>query len=404
MRNIVLFCFVSMLWGCHTNKPENIASEVIKINPLEAEEFVNLSEIADSVKCIRLQVDSADVMGRVREIVIREKYIYVQDITQQCIFLFDKAGKFVSKLNKRGEGPGEYHWLGPFYINDEQTIDIIDKGVVPSKLKKYSLLDFQFLGESSIINLSYNSSRRKGSYYYFATQQIDNVVNDEKTNADLIVWNDQMQQTTSLFDKKIETNHSSFCPNVESFTQNRKGELFISMMYDNTFYQLNKDSVKPCYTVDFGTYNMNNSIGKSSLEKQMKYIESNNQQAFFPVLTMNDDNILGISYYFKEAKDRFFAEKDFRQYIKLKKSNKVYHMKRIKNDITSFPSYMYISSYFFDCVHEVWYKDYLVDIIQPSYYFKENNVKSVFVDGVGEITSEDDPIIVMARLKEQFTN
>lgn len=405
MRNIVLFCFISILWGCHTNKPENIASEVIKINPLDAEEFVNLSEIADSVECIKLQTDSSDVMGKVREIIIREKYIYAQDVLQQSIFVFDKKGKFVSKLAKRGEGPDEYVWMGPIYIDEkEEYIDVIDKGPVPSLLKRYTIPDFQLLQESSIVHAGYNSSRRKDSFYYFATQQIDNVINDRKTNAGLIVWDDRMQQVKCVFDKEIETNHSSFCPNIESFTQNRKGELFISMMYDHTFYQIEKDRVIPVYTVDFGNYSMDNSIGDMPLEKQMEYIKEKSQQVFFPVLTMNDENIMAFSYYFKKESDRFFREGDFRQYIKFKNSGKFFHAEKIKNDLTSFPAHLFVCSYLGDCAHEVWYNNNLVDIVFPSSYFKDGDVDRVFVDGVGEITAEDNPIIVMVKLKKELIN
>ena len=403
MRNIFLFCLILILGGCHTNKPENIASEVIKINPLEAEEFVNLSEIADSVECIKLQTDSSDVMGKVREIIIREKYIYAQDVLQQSVFVFDKKGRFISKLAKRGEGPDEYVWMGPIYIDEEERyIDVIDKGKVPSLLKRYTIPDFQLLNESSIVNVSCNSSRRKNSIYYFATQQIDNVINDRKTNAGLIVWDDQIQQAKCIFDKEIKTNHSSFCPNIESFTQNKRGELFISMMYDHTFYQIDKDRVIPVYTVDFGKYNMDNSIGNMPLERKMAYIRGKSQKVFFPVLTMSDENIMAFSYYFKKESDRFFKEDDFRQYIKFKNSDKVFHVEKIKNDLTSFPACLFISSYYGDCAHEVSFNDYLVDIVLPSSYFRDGNIDRVFVDGVGEITVEDNPVIVMIKLKKEL--
>lgn len=408
IKNIVVFCLGFIVCGCNIrNRSSFHVPEVIHVNPLEVEEEISLSAIADSIICVRLQCDTSDVIGRVREITLREKYIYVQDVTQQCIFVFDKAGNFVSKLDKRGEGPEEYHWLGPFYIGEkEQYIEIIDRAVEPSKLKKYSLPDFRFLGESSIINASYNSSRCQDGYYYFATQQIDNVVEEgEKTNAGLIIWDTHKQIAKTFFDKEIETGHSSFCPNIESFTKNRDGELFISMMYDNTFYQLKKDSVIPVCTVDFGIYNMDNSIGNKSLKRQISYIENASQRAFFPVLTMNDENIFAFSYYFKKEGDRFFREADYRSYIKFKSCGKAFHGERIKNDLTDFPDYLYISSYFFDCAHEVWLgDDSLVDIVYPALYFQDKSVDRVFVDGLGEITSEDNPIILIIKLKRELLN
>ncbi len=406
LKNILILFVAFTFWCCNsTNEKDYKVSEVINADPSEVKEFVTLSEIADSVICIKLQCDSLDVIGKAREIVIRDKYIYVQDIAQQCIFVFDKQGRFVSQLAKKGEGPDEYVWLGPFYIDEEeQSIDIIDKGPNPSMLKKYTIPDSRFLGESPIANISFNSSKRKDSCYYFATQQIDNVINDKKTNADLIIWNDRKKYARSVFEKEIETGHSSFCPNIESFVQNGKGELFVSMMYDNTFYRLEEDSVIPVYTIDFGHYNMDNSIGNKSLNEQLAYIERKSRLAFFPVLTMNDEDIMAFSYYFKGDGDRFFREEDFRQYIRFKKNGKVIHAKKIKNDLTSFPDYMYVSSYFFDCIHEVRYKNYLVDIIHPYYYLKKRNANQVFTDKIGEVTAEDNPIIIMVKLKSELLN
>lgn len=401
LRNIFIFCITIIVWGCHTaNKSDYNGSEVIKVNPSEVEDFVNLSEIADSIKCIKLQIDSSDVMGKVREIVIREKYIYAVDVSQQCIFVFDREGRFVSKLNKRGEGPGEYIWMGPVFIDEnEDYIEIVEFEGSSSRLMKYSNIDFDFLGETSFPDVRFNSCKKNDEYYYFSTQHLDNLINEKETNASLII-SDSLGQLKILFDKKIVTNGSSFSPNIESFTRNNKGELFVSLMYDNTFYKLEKDSVIPVYSVDFGKYEIDNSIGRESVQKQLRYITDSDKKVFFPVLNMNNDSILSFSYYFKEEENRMFRENDFRQYIKMKGSGKTYHVRKINNDLTSFPEYLYVSSYFFGCAHEVWYKDYLVDIILPDQYLGAKGDNKVLIDGIGEIAAEDNPIIVMAKLKK----
>jgi hypothetical protein len=172
-------------------------------------------------------------------------------------------------------------------------------------------------------------------------------------------------------------------------------------MYDNTFYKLKDGDAYPVLSVDFGMYGIDKNIGLESTGKQMKYIKKLNGLASFPVLNMNDDEILSFSYYFKQDEDeRMYREKDFRQYIKIKKSNKVYHTKKIKNDITDFPDYIYISSYFFTCAHDVWHEDYLVDVVLPNYYFLNKEYKEEFSKEIGVVTAEDNPIIVMMKLKK----
>lgn len=396
---VIILLISTILTSCNHKNTTNDSYDIIKIDPYESKEFVNLSEIADSIKCIKLQTDSNQIMGRVREIIIKKKYIYAFDISQSIIFVFDKNGKFISKLDKKGQGPDEYNALGPIFIDDnEKFLEIIDyKGEKTSKLK-YSNIDFKLINKTPFPEIHCNSCKRHDSLYYFATQQIDNNIDGHKTNAGLIISNDNMKLQKE-FDKIIETERSSFSPNIESFTQNDKNELFVSLMYDNSFYKLEAGRIIPILGVDFREYNMNNSIGSESLEAQLKYIKETDGIATFPVLNIHNTDITAFSYYFKQDKrERMYREEDFRQYIKTK-NKKVFHVKKIKNDLTNFPSHIYLSSYFFSCAHEVWYENYLVDVIIPHYYFSNNETDKINVDGIGEITAYDNPVIVLMKLK-----
>jgi D-hexose-6-phosphate mutarotase len=97
---------------------------------------------------------------------------------------------------------------------------------------------------------------------------------------------------------------------------------------------------------------------------------------------------------------RFFEyEEDIRQYIKVK--DKVYHTKKIKNDLTNFPDYLHICSYLYDeCRHEVWHEDYLVDVITTHNYFADSDVEKMYVEGLGEVTSDEEIIVVFMKLKK----
>lgn len=398
-----IFLLLLLLWSCGAKKT-NSTVEVLSVNPLNVEEFVNLSEIADSIKCIRLQTEDDDAIGMVGTIVIKEKCIYVSDLKQQAVFVFDKEGKFVSKLSKRGDGPDEYRVLGPvvFIDDDERYIEVLD--FAAKKILKYSSTSHELLGVEHFPALTFNSWKRKTDFYYCATQQIDNVVNDENTNAGLIVV-DSKGKVKTLFDKKIDTGGANRVYNwyfAESFTENDRDELFLTLMYDNTFYRLEEGEAHPVFTVDFGKYGMDNSIGTLSTRKQIEYIQDMNNKAAFPVLNTNNTNIMSFSYFFKQGEMEnvlgLFREDDFRQYLKFKESGKVFHVKYIKNDLSSFPSRIHINA--FRNFREVWYKDYLVDVVMPEQYFNKITKEKIVVDGVGTITAEDNPIIVMMKLKK----
>ncbi|KKY60765.1 hypothetical protein Tanf_11140 [Tannerella forsythia] len=391
-------------YGCNIRNSQTSSEiETINIHPMEADEFIPLSEIADSIKCIKLQIDSGDAMGRIREIIIKKKYIYAVDISQQVIFVFNKEGLLVTKLNKKGRGPGEYSRIGPVFIDDDESyIEIVNYTGGKQSILRYKNLSFDYINTTlSYPDISANSVKRHKGLFYFAIQQIDNHINDKDTNGDLVIC-DSENNFKVLFDKKIITERHYFSMTNECFSINNKEELFFSPMYGNRFYQLKDWEAIPLFQIDFGTYNMSEFVGLQSTREQMEYIRNMNHVASFPVLNIYDDRIFAFSYYFKESDtERWIKESDFRQYVKFKKSKKVYHAKMIKNDLSVFPDRLYISSYFFGCVHQVLHEDYLVDIILPDLYFNDMDEK-VYVEGLGEISADSDPIIVMAKLKNDL--
>ena len=387
-----------IIGGCETRTVPK--GEIIKINPYEAKEFVNLSEIADSIKLIRLKTEGDDVIGRAIIIVIKKKYIYVQDSLQDIVFVFNKEGKYVSKLNKRGQGPGEYAVMGPLFVDDnEEYIELMD--FRRKMVLKYSNISFEFIESTPFPNLNFETCKKHDNYYYCATKQYDNFINDIKTIAGLIIVDDKNNLKT-FFNRDVETDNQYYAIHIESFTINNKNELFMSLMFDNTFYKLKEGEVYPIISVDFGKYGMNNSmVGSLSTQKQVQYIKDMRDLAAFPSLDINNSDIMSFAYFFKQEESKvFFWKDDYRLYLKFKESNKVFHVKHIKNDLSSFPDRIYLNATFFGgCAHEVWHEDYLIDIVVPSFYFEEPTDKA-FVDGIGEITMDDDPIIVMMKLKK----
>ena len=308
-------------------------------------------------------------------------------------------------MNKRGRGPGEYIFMGPLFIDDnEEFVEFIDFSL--NKVLKYSNISFEFIEAEPFPNLNFNSSRRKDGFYYIATQQIDNMINEQNTNAGLLVVDDKGNVKT-LFDKNIETRNSYYSINGESFTENDNGMLFFSLMFDNTFYSLEAGEAYPVFTVDFGKYGINNAaIGLLSTEKQMNYIRDINNRAFFPVLDINNSNVMSFSYLFKQDKTErrgLIGRDDYRLYLNFKANDKVFHVKQIKNDLSNFPDRIFISSSYFSCAHEAWYEDYLVDIVIPDLYF-ESPTDKIFVENIGEVSALDNPIIVLIKLKKIYQN
>lgn len=300
-------------------------------------------------------------------------------------------------MDKKGEGPDEYQRMEQVLVDDEEEyIEILDFRGDNSRVIKYANITFERLEDRPISIPVANTFRKESDdeIYYFSAQQHENIIGDEVTNADIIAVKDGKIQN-AFFQKKIITQGSSFSPNTESFTKNDKGEIFASLMYNNTFFKPSDMEAYPVLTVDFGKYGIDNSIGLKSILEQQEYLNNNSEGlASFPVLNIYNSKLLAFSYYFKEN-----SRNQLHHYIHMKKNDRIFHVRDIVNDITGFPDRVYLSSYFFAINHEVFHDDYLVDIVLPWYHIKDKDME---ISGIGRVDPEDNPIILLMKLKDQW--
>jgi len=392
----ILF-FPVLFPGC-TKNTESKEDSIISLDPKEAEPSLPLSTFVDSITYIPLETSDESMMVRVSEIIIRDKFIYAVDIEQKIVFIFDIKGNYVSKLDRQGEGPDEYLWMQHVMVDDEETaIKIFDYRGANSRTISYDVHTLEPLDKKPIFVPSASSVRNeKGkNIYYFAAQQQENTVNGETTNADIIaVGEDTMQK--ALFEKNIVTGGNMFSPFAESFTTNEDGEIIVSLMYNNTFFRLSDMEAFPVLSVDFGEHNMDSAVGLKSTVEQMDFLyreESADGLAYFPVLNTYNSEMLAFTYYFKEN-----SKIHVQHYIDLKSGNRKFHVRDIENDLTGFPDKVYICSFSHSIRHEVYQDGYLVDVFFPADQLKE---KIAEIPGIGRVDREDNPIIVLMKVREE---
>lgn len=385
IKSILLISILSLV-NC---KDQNKKFEVIKLDPSGAKE-ISLSDIIDTIEYIRLETSTICLIGpRIHRVMVKKKYIYIHDIDQQIIFVFDKLGKYIAKLDKKGRGPDEYVALGSYFVDEnEEYIDIIALGPRQHRLLRYSNISFILKSTNPIPAISANSVRRINDTYYYGCQRMNNLMNDEIINADIIiVENGEIKST--LFENELSKDNTYFVINPETFTVNDENEIFASIMYDNVFYQIVNHEAVPLFEIDFGKYNSNNNIKNESGANQIKYWQENPFVASFPMLNINNSKLLSFSYGFNKTEY---------QYIFFKDCNKSIHAKSIINDITGFPKRILLSSGSSGAIHEVWEDNYITDIVLPSR--EMNSLKdSIYLQGVGTVKINDNPVIVRMKLR-----
>ena len=115
---------IILLSSCHRNRPATNAATLHP--PLRtAEHPLHLSDIVDSLSYIKLATDTSNLIGVIDKIIpLQDRILIVDKDITQTIYIFDKSGRFIRKINKKGRGPGEY-----LSLNDV-AVDVSNKRLI----------------------------------------------------------------------------------------------------------------------------------------------------------------------------------------------------------------------------------------------------------------------------------
>lgn len=400
MKNIykyIVFVILLPITGCSKHNIIDSNIDNIRINPSSISDSSYLSEIVDSVYCIKLETTDESAMSNPIDLVIRDKYIYVLTRNPNYIYLFDKRGNYISKLDKIGRGRGEYLALGSFYIDEnEEYIDVYDRAGAGGSLLRYKNVTFEYIGKKDIPVLLLNSSLRIGNTIYAYTQQLDNIINGESCSPSLVIMENEKINQVHLMNKKIKDRNGSsayFHPFPQAFAHNQNGELFLSIMYDNYIYKVEGSNISPIFNIAFDKHGIDNSKLKNMNSiKQLEEIKSAKDRAMFPHLNYSDSLLTIISYYYKTDKKSLYG--DVRSYIKLNNKDKTIHSKKLINDISNFPLAIDFSQNH-PIGHQNRYKNYFIDVVMPEHIVKDEGI--TYDESLGEINMYDNPIISSAK-------
>lgn len=115
-RCFILLGIICFLSSCNTKNVEEY--EVFQVDPeLESKEgfdrFYRLKEV------IPLETTDSSVMGDIMKVIALKDRIFVAAWNGKSIFIFNREGKYLSRIDKEGRGPGEYLRISDFMVTDE---------------------------------------------------------------------------------------------------------------------------------------------------------------------------------------------------------------------------------------------------------------------------------------------
>lgn len=117
MKKVCIIVFVAILAAAgvactspdHRGKNPDVAG--IDLPLRQREQVVGLSEVADSLRYIPLETTDSCLIGSVDKLLLTEagRFVVVDKEIAASVYVFDADGRFLNRIGRHGQGPGEYN-------------------------------------------------------------------------------------------------------------------------------------------------------------------------------------------------------------------------------------------------------------------------------------------------------
>ena len=378
-----LFVLLAFLWSCESkNNNQDFTPELINVTVPE-ELMVDYHQVFDEYKLVPLTNEEASLIGSIDRIIIHDERFHILDKQTNSIKIFDNDGRFIQRIQELGNGPGEYHELMDFSI-DEKGERLVLHSHRPYKLLYYSF-DGDFIKEEGM-----------ESYY-------NNIAIDEEY---LLMVNLLKENNHLVFLKNLNTDQlKEFLPigGTERALNNNFGTGFPYCLnsqytyaffpFSNIIYQVTNGKLVSRYQIDFGDKNLPELFFKDGVVDMEAYHKAIENKYGFMIAN------------FKESEDYLvftFGASNIVVYSKREKKSTVFNYAHNAEALLGFQNYF---------GHDGQYDNYLIGIIQPFNFLYQMNLyrKDIkewervpaYLKELSEtINDQSNPILMIAKLKQ----
>ena len=391
----VIFSGAILLSACHRNRP---ATGLTVLHPplQTTEHLLHLSDIADSLSYIKLATDTSNLIGVIDKIIpLKDRILIVDKDITQTIYIFDKSGKFIRKINKKGRGPGEY-----LSLNDV-AVDVSNKRLIVHDDMAQKISIFTYEGEFIekirldfiTTSIAYLGNNRLACYCDYINNPNYSI---RSKSPNLILFDLQTRKTQSKLFFNSTINRLGITGLINNLSSTYSNDtVHLIMPLNDTVYSICNNKVQPEYYVDLGvTPQMRELQRTASSSKSAQEASQEDSKPQYPVICnmLESDSVVYLFYrhnnksYYGFYKPR---RKTFKEGVRIWEKNTDNRIP-VVNDLDKTIPFMPMATdgKNFYYVMESFYFDYFRNSDNPQI---ANLSKT--------ITANDNPVIVVAHIK-----
>lgn len=115
--------------------------EVIDLANSDVDKTIDITPFIDTLRFVKLELTDESIIGYIQKLIVYKEHIYILDTQTSSLFIFDIDGRFLSKIQSIGQGPGEYTQLDFF------DIDYAREQILLTDLMGYQVLKYDLEGQ-----------------------------------------------------------------------------------------------------------------------------------------------------------------------------------------------------------------------------------------------------------------
>ncbi len=237
--------FLIFVTNCQNRRTLN-ENETIIVD-LKQKNKISVFDIFSKIELIPIETNNEILIESVSKLIYKDELFYILDKNQRCIFVIDREGRLVRKLQKVGKGIGEYADISDFEINPFTN-------------------NIETLSQWGIINI-YNLKLDFISSYKLPTK-IRAVHFFSNIDSDLVAFYTLFEKKSILLyskkSAKIIDNYFEVPESIKGSPLQGLKSPFVKFNdktifyqgFTNTVYEFNNSDLKKRYSWDFGKKNM----------------------------------------------------------------------------------------------------------------------------------------------------
>ena len=234
----------------------------MKIDPPDMSSLqpLRMSEFVDSVEYVQLETTDDCLLRFILSASHVEDFFLIYD--GSTIYKFDAiTGKFLHKIGRQGQGPGEYaQQLESFCVDDSKRI-ILKPHIIRSMMafdyngKFLNNIEFDN-SDDSIFTELYDLSILEMDSKYMVFQASLMTAEDARQPNDVIVYDYINKKIMHTIPNRLGGKYERHSNRFGGIKTAKDGDnIFYKSFYNDTLYAIHKENgITPCAVIDFGKY------------------------------------------------------------------------------------------------------------------------------------------------------